>query len=273
MAIETVRQMRDRNISTVFIASDVPLHRAHRRASSTPVARADLPANSASFRPQPQNWAAMGTVVDVIRDWIPKAEIVTWDEIRPRALVAEAAAGVFVKLMGSRAEHLISAGVGVPDGEVGVAGCASPLTSHSLTRAGGYQSSYRSHILELREQRRESLGLKDLGATFVYQVCRHDLAARLTRRRIAFSTTPGLGIDVNSCAACTSLPRAHFAWSGQRQRAEWNAPSARASTCPIRAARRRRASSRSQLAAQRCQRRADALGGLASPSVSVQAPV
>ena len=34
MGIETVRQMRDRNISTVFIASDVPLHRAHRRASA-----------------------------------------------------------------------------------------------------------------------------------------------------------------------------------------------------------------------------------------------
>ena len=124
MAIEAVRQMRDRNITTVFIASDVPLHRSHPRTSASQSRPADSAANSASFRPKPENWAAIGTLVDVIRDWIPKAEILTWDEIRPHQLVTEAAAGSFVKLMGARAEHFISAGVGAGFGEGDIAGCA-----------------------------------------------------------------------------------------------------------------------------------------------------
>ena len=124
MAIEAVRQMRDRNITTVFIASDVPLHRSHPRTSASQSRPADSAANSASFRPKPENWAAIGTLVDVIRDWIPKAEILTWDEIRPHQLITEAAAGSFVKLMGARAEHFISAGVGAGFGEGDIAGCA-----------------------------------------------------------------------------------------------------------------------------------------------------
>ena len=142
----------------------------------------------------------MGTVVDVIRDWIPTATILTWDEIRPRELVAEAAAGVFVKLMGARAEHVVSAGVG-GFGD-GVEGCASIQACGLLTRAGGYQSSYRSHMLDLREQRRDSLGLKDLGATFVYQVRATALSPPLTSRRTACSTSPGPEL---ACALCTAV--------------------------------------------------------------------
>ena len=121
-------------------------------------------------------------------------------------------------------------------------------------------------MLDLREQRRDSLGLKDLGATFVYQVRATALVLPLTSRRTACSTSPGPEL---ACALCAAVQLYVYIFARVISR-----QSGPASSYPTRAARSRRASSRSRLWASAAeQHRADALGGLASPTVSVHAPV
>lgn len=132
LASELVQQMRDTRTRTVYLASDVPLDRS-------------LPPNSASFTPAPENWDAMQIIADAVR--ASGGRVLSWNDVKPDEPLAEAASGVFDKILTSRAVHVVTAG----------------------TPTCGYTSSYRGHLLDLREEYRSAHRLSGAGVSFVHQ--------------------------------------------------------------------------------------------------------
>ena len=124
--------MRSARTRTVYVASDVPLER-----TSAP--------SSASAFPAPENEAAMQIIAEAVR--AAGGRVLTWRDVKPDEPLADAAAGVFDKILTSRSVHLVTAG----------------------TPTCGYATPYRGHILDLREEYRSGHRFSGAGVSFVHQ--------------------------------------------------------------------------------------------------------